>query len=125
MDKLINQIAEELNIKYSQAENTIKLIDEGNTIPFIARYRKEVTGGLSDEILRTFNERLTYLRNIEERKNLGKSFSVVVVAEGAKPKGGDIVVDLNRAPEQNRSGCTGGEHHENPAGGAKLRFFVT
>ena len=68
MDKLINQIAEELNIKYSQAENTIKLIDEGNTIPFIARYRKEVTGGLSDEILRTFNERLTYLRNLEERK---------------------------------------------------------
>ncbi len=68
MDKLINQIAEELNIKYSQAENTIKLIDEGNTIPFIARYRKEVTGGLSDEILRTFNERLNYLRNLEERK---------------------------------------------------------
>ena len=68
MDKLINQIAEELGIKYSQAENTIKLIDEGNTIPFIARYRKEVTGGLSDEILRTFNERLNYLRNLEERK---------------------------------------------------------
>ncbi len=68
MDKLINQIAEELNIKYSQAENTIKLIDEGNTIPFIARYRKEVTGGLSDEILRNFNERLNYLRNLEERK---------------------------------------------------------
>ena len=69
MDKLINQIAEELGIKYSQAENTIKLIDEGNTIPFIARYRKEVTGGLSDEILRTFNERLNYLRNLEERKS--------------------------------------------------------
>ena len=68
MDKLINQISEELNIKYSQAENTIKLIDEGNTIPFIARYRKEVTGGLSDEILRTFNDRLNYLRNLEERK---------------------------------------------------------
>ncbi len=68
MDKLINQIAEELNIKYSQAENTIKLIDEGNTIPFIARYRKEVTGGLSDEVLRNFNERLSYLRNLEERK---------------------------------------------------------
>ncbi len=68
MDKLINQIAEELHIKYSQAENTIKLIDDGNTIPFIARYRKEVTGGLSDEILRDFNERLTYLRNLEERK---------------------------------------------------------
>ena len=69
MDKLINQIAEELGIKYSQVENTIKLIDDGNTIPFIARYRKEVTGGLSDEILRTFNERLTYLRNLETRKS--------------------------------------------------------
>ena len=68
MDKIINQIAEELNIKNSQVENTIKLIDEGNTIPFIARYRKEVTGGLSDEILRTFNEHLNYLRNLEERK---------------------------------------------------------
>ena len=68
MDKIIKTIAEELNIKTTQVENTIKLIDEGNTIPFIARYRKEVTGGLSDEILRTFGERLTYLRNLETRK---------------------------------------------------------
>jgi len=68
MDKIAKIIAEELNIKSSQAENTIKLIDEGNTIPFIARYRKEATGGLSDEILRTFGERLTYLRNLETRK---------------------------------------------------------
>ena len=68
MDKIIQIIAEELNIKQSQVQNTINLIDEGNTIPFIARYRKEVTGGLSDEILRTFGERLTYLRNLEKRK---------------------------------------------------------
>ena len=68
MDKITKTIAEELNIKTTQVENTIKLIDEGNTIPFIARYRKEVTGGLSDEILRTFGERLTYLRNLETRK---------------------------------------------------------
>ena len=61
-------IAEELNIKEGQVENTIKLIDEGNTIPFIARYRKEVTGGLSDEILRELGERLSYLRNLEQRK---------------------------------------------------------
>ena len=60
--------AEELNIKEKQVENAIKLIDEGNTIPFIARYRKEVTGGLSDEILRDLGERLTYLRNLEQRK---------------------------------------------------------
>lgn len=65
---MIKILAEELNIKESQVEKTISLIDEGNTIPFIARYRKEVTGGLSDEILRTFGERLTYLRNLEARK---------------------------------------------------------
>ena len=68
MDKIINTIAEELNIKPNQVESTVKLIDEGNTIPFIARYRKEVTGGLSDEILRDLGERLTYLRNLEKRK---------------------------------------------------------
>jgi len=68
MDKIIKQIAEELQIKEIQVKSTINLIDEGNTIPFIARYRKEVTGGLSDEVLRTFGERLTYLRNLEERK---------------------------------------------------------
>ena len=68
MDKVTNIIAEELNIKVAQVEATIKLIDEGNTIPFIARYRKEITGGLSDEILREFGERLSYLRNLEKRK---------------------------------------------------------
>lgn len=66
---LINEtIAKELNIRESQVEATVKLIDEGNTIPFIARYRKEVTGGLSDEILRELGERLNYLRNLETRK---------------------------------------------------------
>jgi uncharacterized protein len=69
MEKIIKIIAEELNVKDGQVENTIKLIDEGNTIPFIARYRKEVTGGLSDEQLRILGERLTYLRNLEQRKN--------------------------------------------------------
>ena len=68
MEKIIKTIAEELSIKPSQVENTVKLIDEGNTIPFIARYRKEVTGGLSDEVLRDLGERLTYLRNLEQRK---------------------------------------------------------
>ena len=69
MEKIIKTIAEELNIKTTQVENTIKLIDEGNTIPFIARYRKEVTGGLSDETLRELGERLNYLRNLEQRKS--------------------------------------------------------
>ena len=68
MNKIIETIANELNIKTVQVENTIKLIDDGNTIPFIARYRKEVTGNLSDEVLRNLGERLTYLRNLEERK---------------------------------------------------------
>ena len=68
MDKITNIIAEELKVKNSQVDSAIKLIDEGNTIPFIARYRKEVTGGLSDEQLRTLGDRLNYLRNLEERK---------------------------------------------------------
>ena len=68
MDKIVQIIAGEFNIKPVQVENTVKLIDEGNTIPFIARYRKEVTGNLSDEILRDLNDRLTYLRNLEKRK---------------------------------------------------------
>lgn len=68
MDKIISTIAYELGVKEIQVKNTINLIDEGNTIPFIARYRKEVTGGLSDEILRDLGERLTYLRNLEVRK---------------------------------------------------------
>ena len=68
MEKIIQTIAGEFNIKPVQVENTIKLIDEGNTIPFIARYRKEVTGNLSDEVLRDLNDRLNYLRNLEKRK---------------------------------------------------------
>lgn len=65
---ILQIIADELNVKYKQVENAVNLIDEGNTIPFIARYRKEVTGGLSDEDLRILYERLNYLRNIENRK---------------------------------------------------------
>lgn len=65
---IILKLSEELGIKKSQAEAAVKLIDEGNTIPFIARYRKEVTGSLNDEVLRNLYERLTYLRNLEERK---------------------------------------------------------
>lgn len=62
------KIAEELGIRKNQAEAAIQLIDEGNTIPFIARYRKEVTGSLNDEILRNLYDRLNYLRNLEEKK---------------------------------------------------------
>ena len=65
---IVNIIKDELGIKASQVEATIKLIDEGCTIPFIARYRKEVTGSLNDEVLRNFDERLKYLRALEEKK---------------------------------------------------------
>ena len=65
---IILKLAEELQIKKGQAEAAVKLIDEGNTIPFIARYRKEATGALSDEILRNLFDRLTYLRNLEDKK---------------------------------------------------------
>ena len=68
MEKIIKIIATELNVKFEQVENSVKLIDEGNTIPFIARYRKEATGGLTDEQLRTLGDRLNYLRNLEQRK---------------------------------------------------------
>ena len=68
MNKIYKKIAEELAIREAQVEATVKLIDEGNTIPFIARYRKEVTGNLSDETLRELDERLKYLRNLEARK---------------------------------------------------------
>ena len=65
---ILQIISDELNVKYQQVENAVKLIDDGNTIPFIARYRKEVTGGLSDEDLRILYDRLNYLRNLETRK---------------------------------------------------------
>ena len=66
--QMIKKLAEEFGLRLSTAENTVKLLDEGNTVPFIARYRKEVTGGMSDVTLRELQERLVYLRGLEERK---------------------------------------------------------
>ena len=66
---IIKKIAEELQIRPDQVQAVVNLIDEGNTIPFIARYRKEAHGALNDEILRNLDERLTYLRNLEEKKS--------------------------------------------------------
>jgi uncharacterized protein len=68
VEQIINQLAEEFKIRPQQVEDTINLIDGGNTIPFIARYRKEVTGNLSDALLRDLDVRLTYLRKLEKRK---------------------------------------------------------
>ena len=66
---IIAKITEELGVKKPQVEAAVKLIDEGNTIPFIARYRKEATGSLNDEQLRDLDERLKYLRTLEEKKD--------------------------------------------------------
>lgn len=65
---IITRLSEELSIKQSQIEAAVRLIDDGNTIPFIARYRKEMTGSLDDEQLRALSERLSYLRGLERRK---------------------------------------------------------
>ncbi len=65
---IVKILQQEFSVNKTQIENTIKLIDEGNTIPFIARYRKELTGSLDDQVLRSISERLTYLRNLEEKK---------------------------------------------------------
>ena len=65
---IIKTLASELGLKEEQVEATVALLDEGSTIPFIARYRKEVTGGLDDEQLRKLSERLTYLRSLDERR---------------------------------------------------------
>lgn len=66
---ILQKLSEELDIKYDNVVKTVELLDEGNTIPFIARYRKEITGNLTDETLRRLNDRLTYLRNLQERKD--------------------------------------------------------
>lgn len=77
---IIVALAEEFKLKKEQVEKTVELIDEGNTIPFIARYRKEVTGSLDDTVLRDLSDRLTYLRNIEKRKEEVKA----LIAEQGK-----------------------------------------
>ena len=62
------KLSQEIGIKLTQVEAAVELLDAGNTVPFISRYRKEVTGGLDDEQLRRLTERLTYLRNLEEKR---------------------------------------------------------
>lgn len=86
------QLADEFKIRPEQVENTVKLIDDGNTIPFIARYRKEVTGALDDQLLRELDERLSYLRNLEQRK---KEVSDSIEAGGNLTD--EIVLSLQKA----------------------------
>ena len=89
---IIKTLAEEFNIKEEQVEKTIELIDEGNTIPFISRYRKEVTGSLDDTTLREMFDRLTYLRNLEERRE--QISSIIESQEKLTP---EITFALNNA----------------------------
>ena len=70
---ILKKLQEELEIRPSQVENTVKLLDEGNTVPFIARYRKEMTGSLDDQIIRRLSERLASLRNLEEKREQVKN----------------------------------------------------
>ena len=89
---IIETLAKEFNLKVSQVEATVGLIDDGNTIPFIARYRKEVTGSLDDTVLRNLDERLKYLRNLEARKEEVRS---LIEAQGKLTD--EIVEALNKA----------------------------
>ena len=73
MDSIIQRIAQELDQKPEYVENVVRLLDEGNTIPFIARYRKELHGAMDDTSLRTLEERLSYLRGLQERREAVKS----------------------------------------------------
>ena len=89
---ILKTLAEEFKIKEEQVKETVALIDEGNTIPFISRYRKEVTGGLDDATLRDLNDRLNYLRNMEERR---ETISSLIEAQGKLTP--EITFALNNA----------------------------
>ena len=82
---ILKLIAEEFSLSQTHAENIISLIDDGNTIPFIARYRKEMTGSCDDQKLREINDRLTYIRNLEKRKEEGRS--LIAAQEKLTPVG--------------------------------------
>lgn len=92
MSNIINKLSQEFNLPTNQVENTIKLIDEGNTIPFIARYRKEATGNLDDVLLRDLDERLFYLRNLEKRKE-----EVLRIVEGQGKLTEKLKKDIDKA----------------------------
>ena len=89
---ILKTLAQEFNVKEEQVEATVALIDEGNTIPFISRYRKEVTGGLDDTTLRELNDRLSYLRNLEERRA-----TISALIEAQEKLTPEITLALNNA----------------------------
>lgn len=95
---IIEKLRTEFNLTETHAENIIKLLDEGGTVPFIARYRKEMTGHIDDQVLRSFSERLEYLRNLEKRKEEVKKS----IAEQDKLTD-EIVAALEKAETMTRS----------------------
>ena len=98
---LIAQLARELNLKADNIEAAVKLIDEGNTIPFISRYRKEATGGMDDVALRALDERLSYLRNLEQRK---EDMSCAARYLPMQAKSGMITISRNILPDTRQIG---------------------
>ena len=78
---ILQTITKEFNLHPTHAQNIVALLDEGNTVPFIARYRKEMTGSCDDQVLRELNDRLTYLRNLQKRRNIrqGSGFRPMTV----------------------------------------------
>ena len=89
---ILEKIAQEFHLKLDQVEKTVALIDEGNTIPFIARYRKEMTGSCDDQVLRELFDRLTYLRNLEKRRE-----EVRTAIEGQEKMTDEIAAALDAA----------------------------
>ena len=90
--EIIDVLIEEFSLKREHAQNIVNLIDEGNTIPFIARYRKEMTGSCDDQVLRSFSDRLTYLRNLEKRK---EEVSSAITEQGKMTE--EITLALSKA----------------------------
>lgn len=87
---ILKALTEEFSLKPFQVENTVKLIDEGNTIPFIARYRKEATGSLDDQVLRELDERLKYLRNMDETR---EKIKAAIEEQGALTEEISVAID--------------------------------
>ena len=91
--EIVKQLTEEFKLRPDHAENVVKLLDEGNTIPFIARYRKELTGAIDDQILRQFADRYEYLQNLEKRKG---EVAAAITEQGKMTEEITLAIDGNR-----------------------------
>ena len=98
--EMFEALSKEFNIKEEYSKNLIALLDEGNTIPFIARYRKEMHGSLDDQVIRAFADRLVYLRNFEDRK---KTIIKSIDEQGKLTE--EIVKKLDQAKKIGRASC--------------------